>query len=236
MFSAVGRVSGSLFMFCALGLVFGDTGGVRSRFHVLRARIHFRRYRRHPLPFSCFALTNTFSVVRTGSFPVFTFCVPELMFNGTYGVVFRFHILRSWTRLRRLRGRGVPFSCFAIPDSFSAVLRASRLVFMFCAPGHVFGSSEGVGSRFQILRSRTRYGGTEGIGTHFHVLRSRIRFRRLRGRRVPFSCIASPYSFSAVPRASGLVLMFCAPELIFDGSEGVKSRFYVLRTHTRFRR
>jgi ABC-type sulfate transport system permease subunit len=47
-------------------------------------------------------------------------------------------------------------------------------------------------------------------------------------------CAAGP--FSAVLRASGLVLMFCAPELVFGGTEGVVSRFHVLRSRTHFRR
>jgi hypothetical protein len=90
-------------------------------------------------------------------------------------------------------------------------------VFMFSASGHIFG-------------------GTEGVGSLFHVLRSRTRFRQYRGRRVPFSRFALPDSFSAVPRASGPFFMFCAPGLVFDGTEGVGSLFHVLRSRTRFRR
>jgi Plant mobile domain len=37
----------------------------------------------------------------------------------------RFHVLRAPTHFRRYRGRQVPFSCFALLDSFSAVPRAS---------------------------------------------------------------------------------------------------------------
>jgi hypothetical protein len=149
--------------------------------------------------------------VSRASGPVFMFCAPRLVFGGIEGVVSRFHVLRSRTRFRRYRGRGVPFSCFALPDSFSAVSRASAPVFMFCAPGLVFD-------------------GTEGLGSRFHVLRSRTRFWRFRGRRLPFSCFAQPYSFSAVPRASGPFFMFYAPGLDFDGTEGVGSRFHVMRT------
>jgi hypothetical protein len=36
-------------------------------------------------------------------------------------------------------------------------------------------------------------------------------------------------------RASGPVFMFCAPELIFGGTEGVGSHFNVLLSGTRFR-
>jgi hypothetical protein len=144
------------------------------------------------------------------------FCASGLVFGGSEGVGSRFHVLPSRTRFRRFPGRRVPFSCFALPDSFSAVPRASGLVFKFCAPGLVLGSTEGVGSRFHVLHSRTR-------------------FPRYRGRRVPFSCFALPDSFSAVSRASGIVFMFCAPGLVFDGTEGDVSRFNVLRSLTHFR-
>jgi hypothetical protein len=202
-------------MFCNAGLVFGGTEGVGSRFHDLRARTRFRRYRGRRVPFSCFARPNSFSTVPRASCPVFMFCAPELIFDGTEALGSRFHVLRSRTRFRRYRGRQisiscfalpysflryrgprVPFSCFALPKSFSSIPRESGLVFMFCAPGLVFGSSEGVGSRI-------------------HDLRARNRFRRYRGRRVPFSCFTLPDSFSAVPRASCPVLIICAPGLDF---------------------
>jgi hypothetical protein len=88
---------------------------------------------------------------------------------------------------------------------------------MFCAPGLVFSGNEGVGSRF-------------------HVLRSLSRFRRYRGRRLLFSYFVLPDLFSAVPRASGPVFLFCAPELNFSGTGVIRSHFHVLRTFTRFRR
>jgi hypothetical protein len=113
-------------------------------------------------------------------------------------------VLRSRTCFRRCRVRRVPFSRFALPDSFSTISKASGAVLMFCAPGHDFG-------------------GAGGVEYRFHVLRSRTRFRRYRGRRVPFSCFARPDSFSAVPRASGLVFKFFAPGLLFIGTEGVRS-------------
>jgi hypothetical protein len=89
-------------MFCAPRLIFDGTEGVGSRFHVLRDRTRFRRYRGRRLPFSCFAL-------------------PELVFGGIRGVSSRFHGLRARTYFRRFRGRRLPFSCFVLPDSFSAV-------------------------------------------------------------------------------------------------------------------
>jgi hypothetical protein len=227
-------------MFCSPGLIFDDTEGVKSSFQVLRSRTRVRRY---------------ILVVRRALRPIFIFCAPGHIFGGTEGVGSRFHLLRSLNLFRRYRGRRVLFSCFARPDSFSmvprasdpvfisstergrrfmisyfarpnsfsAVPRVSDLVFMFCAPGLNFGGTEGVGSRFLILRSLTRfrwYGGCrvlfscftrEGIGSRFHVLRSRARFRGYGGRRVSISYFALPDSFSAVPRASGAVIIFCAP-------------------------
>jgi hypothetical protein len=221
-FSTVPRASGPVFKLCAPGLVFGGTEGVLSCFHVLRARTRIRRYRGCPVPFSCFTRStyfrryrgrrlsfsfflrsNSLSAVPRLSAPVFMFCAPGLIFDGTEGVapVFmfcspiiifgdtegvrsRFQALRTRTRFRRYRGRRVPFSCFAYPESFSAVPRASAPFFMFCASGLIFGGTVGVGSR------------------RFHVLRAQTHFQRYRGRRLPVSCFARPNSFSAVPRAS----------------------------------
>jgi hypothetical protein len=156
-------------------------------------------------------------VVPRASGPFFMFCAPTLVFDGTEGVGYHFHVLRNCTHFRRYRGRHVSFSCFALPDFFSALPRASGPFFIFCAPVHVFD-------------------GTEGFGSLYHVLRSRTSFRRYRGLRVPLSCFARLYSFSAVPRASGPVFMFCAPELVFGGTEGVRSLFHVLRSRNHFRR
>jgi ABC-type sulfate transport system permease subunit len=76
-----------------------------------------------------------------------------------------------------------------------------------------------------------------------------------RGHQPLFSLFALPNSLSAVTRELGLVLMFCASELIFGGTEGnqsnlmfctpendfggtegVGSSFHVLRSRTRFGR
>jgi hypothetical protein len=145
------------------------------------------------------------------------FCAPGLAFGGTEGVRSLFHVLPSRTSFRRYRGRPVPFSRFALPDSFSAEPRASVPVLMFCAPGLIFGGTEGVGSRFHVLRARTLY-------------------RRYRGRRILFSCFAFPDSFSAVPRVSAPFFKFCAPGLVFDGTDGVGSLYHVLRSRPSFRR
>jgi hypothetical protein len=216
-FSAVLRASGVVFMFYAPRLVVSGVECLGSRFPVLRARTRFQRCRVRPVHFSCFALLDSFSAVPRSSGPVFMFCALRLVLGGTEGVGFLFHVLRFRTHFRRYRGRLVPFSCFAGPESFSAVPRASGPVFMCCAPGLVFGCTVGVGSRYHVLCARTR-------------------FLLYCGRRVPFSCFALPDSFSAVSSVSNTYFMLCVPGLIFDGTEGVMSRFHVLRALTHFRR
>jgi hypothetical protein len=107
---------------------------------------------------------------------------------------------------------------------------------MFCAPVLIFVRIEGVGSRFHVLRSLTCFWRCEGRRLPFSCFALRTHFRWYRGRRFLFSCFARPDSFSAVPRASGPVFVFCAPELVLSGSEGVTSHFHVLRARTHFRR
>jgi hypothetical protein len=201
-------------LLCAPGHIFGSTEGVRSRFHVLRARTRYRRNRGRRVPFSCFACPDSFSAVPRASGPVFMLCEPRLVFGGTKGVESRFHVLRARTRFRRYRGRRISFACFLRLKSYSAVPRASGHVFMFCAPRLIFDS-------------------TEGVGSCFHVLHVRTRFRLYRGFQVPFSCFALLDSFSAV---SSVSFMFCASGLVFDGTEGVRSCFHVLRAQTWIRR
>jgi hypothetical protein len=84
------------------------------------------------------------------------------------------------------------------------------------------------------------FGGAEGVRSRFHRL-------------IPFSYFPLPDMFLAIPRASGpvvmfyapglvyggtegvgLVFMFCATGLIFEGTEGVPTRFHVLRSQTSF--
>jgi hypothetical protein len=84
------------------------------------------------------------------------------------------------------------FSCFARPDLFSAVSRALGPVFIFNGSGIVFGSTEGVESRFYVLRARTL-------------------IRMYRRRQIPFSYFALSDLFSAVSSVSDLVVIFFAP-------------------------
>jgi hypothetical protein len=214
-------------MFCAPRLVFDGTDYVESRFHVLRSRTFFRRYRVCRVMFSCFAQPGIVFAVPRASWPILMFCAPGHVFAGTEGIGSRFHVVRSLTRFRRYRGLRV---------SFSVVLRASCLDFMFCAPCLVFSITEGLRSRFHVFRARNHFGGTEGVGTRSHVLRALTRFRRYSGRQVPFSCFALPDSFSAVPSVLGHVFIFCVLGLILGGTEDVGSRFHVLRSRTRFLR
>jgi hypothetical protein len=166
-FSSVPRASLAVLMFSAPGHFFKGTEGVGSRFHVLRSRTRFQRYRGRRVPLSCFALPDSFSVVPRASGPVFTLCDPELVFGGTGGVGSRFLILRARKHFRRCRGRRVPFSCFACPDSFLTVPRASCPVFLFCAPGLIFDGTEGVGSVFILCAPGLVFGGTGGVGYRF---------------------------------------------------------------------
>jgi hypothetical protein len=163
------------------------------------------------------------------------FCALRRVFGGAECVGSRFNVLRSRNRFRRYRGRRVPFSYFARPDSFSAVSgwrrvpfkcvarpnsfsavpRASGLDFMFCAPRLIFDGTEGVGSRFHVLRSRTNFQWFIRRRVPFHVLRTSSRFRRYQGRLVPFS--------------------YFAPRLVFCSTVRVWSCCHVLRSDTHFR-
>jgi hypothetical protein len=129
-FSAVTREPGPVFRLCSPGLVFGSTKGVGSRLNVLRARTRFQRYRGRRVPFSCYARPDAFSAVTRETGPVFKLCSPELVFDRTEGVGSSFPVLRAETHFWRYRAGRVPFACFARPDSFSTVPRASGPVFM----------------------------------------------------------------------------------------------------------
>jgi hypothetical protein len=139
-------------MFQAPRLVFDGTEGVGSHLHILRSRTRFRQYRGRPVPFSWFALPDSFSAVPRASGLILIFCPPGLVFDGTQGVGSHFRVSRSRVHFRPYRGRRVPFSCFPLLDTFSAVLRASGPVFMFCAPEPVSGGIEGAEPNFHVPR------------------------------------------------------------------------------------
>jgi hypothetical protein len=214
---AVQRASGPVFMFCVPGHVFGGNEGAGCCFLILRSRVVSRGTEGVFVLFSCFSLPDSFSAVPRTTGLIFIFCAPG-------------HVLR------RKRGCRTSSSCFALPESFPTVPRASCPVFKFCAPGlvfngitgvgfpfHVFstpelifGVNEVVGSRFMFCAPGLIFGGTEGVGSRFYVLRARTDFRRYRGRPIPFSCFLHPDMFSAIPRTSGPILMFCPPGLVFS--------------------
>jgi hypothetical protein len=235
MFLGLPWASFPFFTFFTPELVFGGTEGVGFLFHVLRSRTRFQRYRGRRVPFSYFARPDSFSAVPRTSGPVFMFCAPGIFFGGTEGVRTLFHVLCSQTHFRRYRGRRDSISCFALPDSFSAVPRALSPVFMFCAHTRfwwyqglrlLFYCSTRPDSFSAVPRascpiimscsSGLIFGGTEGVRSRFHVLHSRTCFRRC--------------------RQSGHVFIFCAPGLVFGGPKGVSSCFNVLRSRIRFRR
>jgi hypothetical protein len=196
----------------------------------------FLTFRGRRVPFSCFARHDLFSTVPGASGPIFMFCVPELIFDETEVVGSPFHVLRSRARFRGYGGRRLPFSCFARPDSFSAVLRATGPVFMFCPPGLVSRCTGRGGSIFHILRSLTRFLRYRVRRVSFSCFALPDSFSTYRGCRVSFSCFARPDSFSMVTRAYSPDFMFCVPGLILSVTEGVGSRFNVLRARSHFRR
>jgi hypothetical protein len=149
--------------------------------------------------------------------PIFMVCAPGHFFCDAECVGSRFLVLRARTHFWRKRGCRVSFSCFALLESFPAVLRASGPVFIFCAPRLVFGD-------------------TDGVGSSVHILRAQTHFRRYRGHRVPLSSFAFLDSFCALPMASGPVFKICAPGLVFGGNECVGSCLDVLRARTHCRR
>jgi hypothetical protein len=134
LFSAVPRATGTIFMVCVARLIFGGSQGVGSRFHILRSRTRFRRFRGRRVLFSCFALSDSFPAVSRASGLIFMFCAPGLISGGSEGVGSRLHYLRVRNRFRRVPGRRIPFSCFALPDSFSGVPRASVPFSCFALP------------------------------------------------------------------------------------------------------
>jgi hypothetical protein len=235
-FWALPRASGPIFMFCALGPIFGCTERAGSNFHDLLSLTRFRWYPAPCVQFSCFALSDLFSAVPSAPGPVFMFCAPRPVFGVTPSIGSSFHVTLSRTRFRLYRARRVQFSGSALSDLFSTLSWTPGLGFMLCAPGPIFGFTErigssfalpnpfsavpSVGSSFMVLRTGPVFGGTEGTESSFNILRSRSRFRLYRACRVHFSSFALLDPFSALPRA----------EPIFE--------YIVLvwRSRTRFRR
>jgi hypothetical protein len=144
-------------MCCTPRLIFDGIEGVGSRFHILRSRTRFRPYRGRQVLFLCFMLPDTFWAAPRARGPFFMFYASRFVFNGTESVRSCFYVCLSRTRFGWNRGCRVQFSCFALIISFWAVPRATSLVFILCAPGLIIDGTEDVGSRFHVLRSRTRF-------------------------------------------------------------------------------
>jgi hypothetical protein len=162
----------------------------------------------HRVSISRFTLPDSFLAEPRASVLVSIFCASGLVFGGTESVGSRFYVLRSRTHFRRYRGCRIPFSCFAHPDSFLAVPRASGLIFMFCAPGLNSAVSNASGPVFMFWASGLVFGDIEGVRSRFHVFSSQTCFRRYRGCWISFSSFARPDLFSAVPSVSGPVFTF----------------------------
>jgi hypothetical protein len=183
--------SGPVFMFCALGLVWGGNVGAGYRFHVLLSRTYLGRYQGRRVPISWFALPDSISAEPRAPVPIFMFCAARIVWGGIEGVRSCFQVLRSH----------IFFSC----------TEGVRSLFQVCTSQLVLGVTRVSGPVFMLCSPRLVLGGTEGGGSNFHVLHSRTHFRRYRGHRAPFSCFALPDSFSVVPRASGPVFVVSAP-------------------------
>jgi hypothetical protein len=175
---------------------------------MLRSRMRFRQYRGRQTKFSCFTFPESFSTVPGRQVLFSCFALPNSISGGSVG---------SWSHFGQYRGRRVSFHILRTRTHFRRYRGCRVKISCFCAPGLILADNEGAGSHFNFLRYQTRFG-------------------RYRGRRVQISCFALPNSFSTVPMASGPVFMYCAPGLIFDGTEDVESSFHVLRSGTHSRR
>jgi hypothetical protein len=164
-FLAVPRAPILVFMFYALRPVLDGTEGTWSYFHMLCLQTHFRRYRGRRVPFSYFALLDPIWAVPRTSVPVFMFCASVLIFSGTDDAQSSFHVLPPGLIFGGTKDIGVSFLCFAIPDSFWAVPRASGSVFIFCAFGLIFDSTDGARFSFMFCASGLIFDGIEGAGS-----------------------------------------------------------------------
>jgi hypothetical protein len=135
-FLTVLRTRGPVFLFCAPGLIFGGTESARSNFHVLHSRLIFvdnEGVRSHFFV----SLPDSFSVVAKVSSLVLMFCALGPAFRATVDV-------------------GTLFIFYALESIFSDI-EATESSLMFCTPRLIFGSTEGTGSNFHVLRSRTHF-------------------------------------------------------------------------------
>jgi hypothetical protein len=92
--------------------------GVTFSFIVMRSRLAFGGTGGRRVQFSYFALSDSFLAVLRTSGRVFMFCATGVVFDGTEGAGFNFHVLRSQTHFGRYRKHRVQFLCFSFSDSF----------------------------------------------------------------------------------------------------------------------
>jgi hypothetical protein len=104
---------------------------------------------RAPGPVSRIALTGSFSAEPRASGPIFMFCASRLVFGSIEGVGSNFHVLHSLNRFRRYRWRRLPFSYFALPNSFSVLPSVMGLIFMFCATGLILDGTKELAYRVE---------------------------------------------------------------------------------------
>jgi hypothetical protein len=114
-FSAVSRVSGPVFKFCAPGHFFRRYRGRRVPFSffvrpdslsaVPRASGPVFMFSAPGLVFKFCAHGLVFSVVPRASGPVFMLCAPRLVFGGNRAIGSCFHVFSARTCFRRYRGR-----------------------------------------------------------------------------------------------------------------------------------
>jgi hypothetical protein len=185
-FSTVQRATDPVLMFYAPGLIFGGTEGVKSNFLFCAPRLVFGGTKTVRSHFIFYAPKLVFGCT-VGADTTFMFCAQGPILGSTKGVGSNFHISRYRTHFRQYRGRQLQFSFRALPDSFSAVPRVPGPIFMFCAPGVFFSSTEGALSSFYVLRSRTHCRQYHEHRVQFSCFSLQIHFRRCRGRPVQFS-------------------------------------------------
>jgi hypothetical protein len=165
--------------------------GAKSYFYVLRSYIRFGWYRGCRVLFSYFALSDPFWEVPMASGTIFMICAFRLVSGGTEGVDSHFHVFRSRTYFRRYRGYRVPFSCFALPNSFCMV-------------------PKGIGFGIHVLHSQPhflRYRGRRVLFSCFALPDSISIVMRM------FPGLVFGDTEGAWP-----LFLFCAPGLIFGGT------------------
>jgi len=209
-FSVVPSALGLVFTFCVPRLIFGRIEHVESRFHVLRSRTRFRRYRARWVPFPRFAPPPHFRRYRARRLPFDRFALPK-----------------SFLTVPRASSLVLTFCA---PWHISTVPSVSAPVITFYAHKHVFCSTELVESHFHVFLSRS----------NFQQYRSRrVPFSRflLPNTFLAIISVLGPiFTFCAPGLVFGCIEHVGSRFHVFDCTEHVGSCFLVLRFRTYFRR